>query len=422
MNNKRIEEILAIFKEDALILYEKYNKLYQESLKPKEIVMDKEELFDYAKLHYPGGTYTVNSNPIQWERYDSFISQLECSGILYRDGIWAEIILKPEVKEETFSFVKGKYYSFKHEESTYWFQFDYLKNGEIYVTGYKYDNGSWQNNECDLATYIECEYFKEVTEQEAKGIEVKKEVDKWTVGGWVRLLKDYGHSLQHKKGTIAQITKAQNWISINLMYYVNDSSEECKLEKDTECEWIGMEKPLEAFKDLEYGVHVHIHHPKTGLCECGHNAMEEEWIPKVGDWIVIEKPKNASNWALQMDKLIGKCLKIQEVHKNYVTAFESDSWSWCYENNNKHFRKALPHEILNSYIEESGKFPSLGGTLFKVKFSVRDFPMTPKECIDIYKQIGYLIDFNTLLPKPKETPIFKSTRTSTNQLLKTKLN
>ena len=304
----------------------------QESLKPKEIVMDKDELLKIAKKKYPIGTvifstgsnrnFIVNGIP-KIEKHNDNIS---CETLLEKDKQrdvcylyfqkeWAEIISKPEVKEEpirgsakeeVFPFVKGKYYSSIFYGEKWYFQFD---RAPFIVQGFRKPlNDTWNNIDIpnSLGSLNLNTNFKEVTESEAKGIEVKKEVDKWTVGGWVRITKDCLSGTNKSTFKIGNIYQMSGYDS-RTVWVITPTEEQASLYRDGECEWIGMEKPLEAFNNVDFGVHVHLYHPKTGICACGHNCMKEE-------------------------------------------------------------------------------------------------------------------EFTSLLPKPKETPIFKSTRTSTNQLLKTKLN
>ena len=277
---------------------EAYDK-QQESLKPKEIVMDKDELLIKAKRDYPigtefksaysGNTFKVNSIP-NWNSVRDSIIGGEF-GSLYCHGKWAEIISKPEIKErgititdvnEVFPFVKGKYYSCVYTETQgeFYFQYLTLDENELFFTGCRSveDENIWKEVKSSWL-YSENKNFKEVTEQEAKGIEVKKEVDKWTVGGWVRIIKSSNHKgLTYNIGEYYQIEE-----------YKDDEGREFGIYPkvprgvegrpflycNTECEWIGMENPLETFNDVDFGVHVHLHHPKTGICACGHSAMAE---------------------------------------------------------------------------------------------------------------------------------------------------
>lgn len=243
--------------------------------------------------------------------------------------------------------------------------------------------------------------IKEVTEQEAKGeIEVKKEVDKWTIGGYVRLLVNYGIDNQHKKGTIAQISNLRvgNAVYVNLNYYTDlKINEDCILRKDTECEWIGMEKPLEESERC-----IHIHNPKTGLCACGHSAIQEEWTPKIGDWVLLSN--NAYGWGACKEDSNNLIVFINKIDYDDV----SEEKGRIYFKNKKGItvttvgkevvRKALPHEIPPVTFDEL------------------------KEEIIQFAEREYGYNRNDLLPKPQETPVFISTRKSTNQLLKTKLN
>jgi len=75
------------------------------------------------------------------------------------------------------------------------------------------------------------------------------------------------------------------------------------------------------------------------------SKVEEEWIPKVGDWIVvIHQPNGSENSKIYNNK----CLKITEIHvsNSYVCTKETPHGLWYkYINYKQEFRKALPHEI-----------------------------------------------------------------------------
>lgn len=74
--------------------------------------------------------------------------------------------------------------------------------------------------------------------------------------------------------------------------------------------------------------------------------MKEEY--KIRDWVTITK--SVDNWNDKMDNLAGKTVKITKVYKNssgFEIQFEG-SYGFTWQSWNKHFRKALPHEIPNS--------------------------------------------------------------------------
>lgn len=79
------------------------------------------------------------------------------------------------------------------------------------------------------------------------------------------------------------------------------------------------------------------------------DKQNQEWIPQVGDWVVLQKSED--NWATDMNKLVDKCVQITDINKTYTTSIEfkeRDGYSWCLED--KHFRKALPHEIPDNFV------------------------------------------------------------------------
>lgn len=73
----------------------------------------------------------------------------------------------------------------------------------------------------------------------------------------------------------------------------------------------------------------------------------EKWIPKVGDWVTLIK--SDENWAEKMNLLVGKTVLITNINTSSCSSIEfkerasNGSWSWTLEN--RHYRKALPHEI-----------------------------------------------------------------------------
>ena len=285
-----------------------------------------------------GNNYTFKKGVAKAIDKDSYYSYfIEPNYEQYKDSIrpatpeekqWLNACIKAYKfipKEEVFPFVKGKYYRYGESDSIRYIQFDYINErfDKLYYL-YRRDIKNQTVIYNDYISYTKGEFtFVEVTEQEAKGIKVKKEVDKWTNGGWVRLLVDYGHNEQHKKGTIAQIIKAEIYIHLNLPYYINGESEKCKLTRNTECEWIGMEKPLEVpDKMREY--------PMTpDAC-----FQAEEWIPKVGDWVTFYNEKKFS----QID---GTWIDNQGITNYYYNNRKNCSLK-------EHLIKALPHEIPNN--------------------------------------------------------------------------
>ena len=70
-----------------------------------------------------------------------------------------------------------------------------------------------------------------------------------------------------------------------------------------------------------------------------------EWVPKVGDWVVVTK--GTSNWSREMNNYIGQCLQVERVEyvseKIKYVDLVGNTWSWFKELN--HFRKAMPNEI-----------------------------------------------------------------------------
>lgn len=94
---------------------------------------------------------------------------------------------------------------------------------------------------------------------------------------------------------------------------------------------------------------------------------QKDWIPKVGDWIVITR--GFSNWIFNMDKYIGKVVQITEVLGTILSSEKvkfkgDDNYVWQY--NNGHFRKALIHEIPK---EETEKVDFIEGKWYKLKTS-----------------------------------------------------
>lgn len=69
----------------------------------------------------------------------------------------------------------------------------------------------------------------------------------------------------------------------------------------------------------------------------------ENWVPKVGDYVVITK--SDENWVSSMNDFIGKCVQITwySSDKNRIQFKDSKDFTWSY--NQKHFRKATFEEI-----------------------------------------------------------------------------
>lgn len=83
----------------------------------------------------------------------------------------------------------------------------------------------------------------------------------------------------------------------------------------------------------------------------GVEIIPDNWIPKVGDWVVLTKSRD--NWNEYMDSFIHQIVQIQSISNasDYKIKFEnitignrsSNTWAWIYTDG--HFRKALFHEI-----------------------------------------------------------------------------
>lgn len=73
----------------------------------------------------------------------------------------------------------------------------------------------------------------------------------------------------------------------------------------------------------------------------------EEWVPEIGDWIIITR--SDSNWNEDMDKYANTLVQITETNNGNSTRFKNDgSWSWNLSDG--HFRKAKPHEVDNEVV------------------------------------------------------------------------
>ena len=264
----------------------------QESNKFDTLIKD--ELLAKAKRDYPIGTkiksaynntiLDITDDKFEWNEVSNWI---QSNAVVYNQSNWAEIISKPEVKEEIFPFVKGKYYRYGNPDNIRYIQFDYI-NERFDKLYYLYRRDIYYQTELynDYISYTKGEHtFVEVTEHEAKGIEMKKEVDKWTVGGWVRITKDCLSGTNKSTFKIGNIYQMSGYDS-RTVWVITPTEEQASLYRDGECEWIGMEKPLEVFNDVDFGVHTHIYHPKTALCACGYNCMEEKEFPSL-----LPKPK-----------------------------------------------------------------------------------------------------------------------------------
>jgi hypothetical protein len=83
----------------------------------------------------------------------------------------------------------------------------------------------------------------------------------------------------------------------------------------------------------------------------------EEWIPKVGDWIVITAGND--NWVSDMNKFIGNVVQITKTREGKYTEFVGfEGWSWNLSEG--HFRKAELHEIPKKSTTESKSHFEIG--------------------------------------------------------------
>lgn len=81
---------------------------------------------------------------------------------------------------------------------------------------------------------------------------------------------------------------------------------------------------------------------------------------KVGDWVVITK--SGERWCYSMDKFIGRCVQITELHPYTRIRFSGDDgWFWDYKF--KHFRKATSQEIAH---ELSKLSPGINSTTIQL--------------------------------------------------------
>lgn len=69
----------------------------------------------------------------------------------------------------------------------------------------------------------------------------------------------------------------------------------------------------------------------------------EDWIPKIGDYIVITK--SDKNWTSGMDSFNGKCVQVNDISIDGDSVCFNNSKGYCWNYSQKHFRKATPEEI-----------------------------------------------------------------------------
>jgi hypothetical protein len=111
---------------------------------------------------------------------------------------------------------------------------------------------------------------------------------------------------------------------------------------------------------------------KLVLNKLSKKEKEENWVPKVGDWIVITK--GSSNWVSEMNAFVGKVVKITEIENIFKVKFKGDkNWTWDYSQN--HFRKALQHEILEETLPKTSSESLMKDILIEAN---RKFPIGTK--------------------------------------------
>lgn len=211
--------------------------------------------------------------------------------------------------------VVGKYYTFKSGSGiTYWFRFKEIKNSHLYSSGFRddYYNNNWKEKESNLI-FIENLTFKEVTEQEAKGI-VEKEENQYKVGGWVKVISSSYGTNPYKIGGYYQIVSIS---SNGNLFLITEEHPQGLCMYPSECEWVGMNKP------------------------------EEKWIPKVGEWVYILGVRHAEN-NNYFPK--GKVFKISRINDDciYVDITDNPCKIEGTATEITACRKALPHEIPNN--------------------------------------------------------------------------
>lgn len=167
------------------------------------------------------------------------------------------------------------------------------------------------------------------------------------------------------------------------------------------------------------------------------SKLEEKWIPKPGDWVVIVSGAGKPNWSPSMDIFIGNCLQLKEYEnpeKGYFV-IEGNKWTWEYSDRTKHFRKAEPHEIpkevcngkqfSNKYLDETHRispetFQQINENLILATNQAMDFHDYFKEPKTVQINMSETIPEN-ILNSVKQYIETNQQESITNQLLNIKL-
>jgi hypothetical protein len=104
--------------------------------------------------------------------------------------------------------------------------------------------------------------------------------------------------------------------------------------------------------------------------------VEGEWVPEVGDWIIITR--SDSNWSSNMDQYANTLVQITETNNGNATRFKNDgSWNWNLSDG--HFRKAKPHEVDNEVVLFEDVLIEIAKTKYPVGTKFYPVHLTQKE-------------------------------------------
>lgn len=224
---------------------------------------------------------------------------------VYHDGNWAKVVNQSMSKEELLAKAKRDYPVGTKFKSAY---------DTLYITTCK---GNYEVDfNGDVMDRTNMTIYRKATDNWAEIIskpEVKEEVKSFTVGGWVRIIKSgTDNGISYKIGEYYQIV---NKSGSNKLFYLEDkpsgkrflvsnSSSECY---GTECEWIGMENPIQQiFSDKKFEEPL-VYLNKNFILE-GNNDV---WTWK------IDKPKSKVNELKVLSQQIPVVFK-KKVKKHYL--------------------------------------------------------------------------------------------------------
>lgn len=372
-----------------------------------EKTFNKKELLEEAKRRYPVGTIIKLANGNITDVKENLYFDTSCLNVIWNDGYgmiydngkWAEIISEPEEKvEEIPQFEVGKWYKYNewylkysHTRDDIFIASEYISYDKKYVSNLNNFTCGFADNDKVLITDL-----SEIQQYLPDGHPDKVIKAKSLVGRYLKALVDYPNSGDVKKGEYGKIINnytadfpsQKNYACEVAISKLNDSNtiyddryelmpegfnpDEVKEEipEYVEC--------VKSYTDVILGkiykvtskgnvidekLETHYFWNAGGFKPSTKEAydkqqrdleiwkgeveqLKEEWIPKVGDWVVVTHSKR--DYETDQKEFIGQIDKYENPSDYWIKNHNLDGKYKTYKSiccDNYPFRKAEPHEI-----------------------------------------------------------------------------